>query len=386
MANYVDQIHRCFRCGFCKMSKNFVDYNCPSYNRFRFESYSTGGRLWLIEAWRSKKIEWSEYLAEIVFSCVNCRNCVEQCPMRFNTDILDWINAARSDIIEQGLSPRHVNEFLQNIYRYGNPWGLPRDSRGNWMEKVKGIEYYTNEKEYLYYIGCVGSYDQRGQNMAINYANLLNKAYISFGILGVEEDCDGNEVSILGETELFRELATKNVEKFNTLGVRKIITLSPHAYNTMKNKYRKLNKIEILHYTQVLEKMIEEDKLGPLHFNTNVTYHDPCFLGRYNAIYETPRIIIQSISGITLIEMDRNKENAFCCGGGSGNFVFDLLGNSEESPSRTRVREAHKLGVEHLIVACPSCLIMFDEAIKAENLEDKLTVIDLAELVKKSLR
>lgn len=385
MSNYVEQIHRCFRCGYCKLPSDFVDYNCPSYNRFRFESYSTGGRLWLIEAWAKKKIDWSDHLAEILFSCVNCRNCVERCPMRFNTDILDWITAARSDVIEQGLSPRRINEFLENIYRDGNPWGLPRESRGDWAKKTNEIKYYTNEKEYLLYVGCVGSFDQRGQRMTTTYTSLLNKANVSYGILGTDEECDGNEVSILGETGLFRELAKKNVEQFQNLGVRKIITLSPHAYNIMKNKYPGASKFEILHYTQVLDEMIQKKKLDSLNFNAKVTYHDPCFLGRYNEIYETPRRILHAIKGIDLIEMERNRENSFCCGGGSGNFVFDLLGNSEESPSRTRVKEAHELEVEYLIVACPSCLMMFDDAIKAENLETELTVIDLSELVKKAL-
>ena len=154
----------------------------------------------------------------------------------------------------------------------------------------------------------------------------------------------------------------------------------------MKNKYPGASKFEILHYTQVLDEIIQKKMLDSLSFSAKVTYHDPCFLGRYNGIYETPRRILHAIKGINLIEMERNRENSFCCGGGSGNFVFDLLGNSEESPSRTRVKEAYKLGVEYLIVACPSCLMMFDDAIKAENLETELAVIDLSELVKMALQ
>lgn len=381
MQTYAKQIHRCFRCGYCKFPSDFTDFNCPSYSRFRLETYSTGGRLWLIWAWLKKEIEWSEHFAEIVFSCATCRNCVEQCPMGFSDDIVDWIVSARSDMIEKGLALPHIRDFLNNISKHGNPWGTARSKRDSWAE---GIMQYKPGDEYFFYVGCVGSYEERGQRMARNFAELLDKAEVSFGILGAEEDCDGNEAYMLGEMGLFQELAKKNVQKFKELGVKKVVTLSPHAYNSMKNKYPRFGDFQVFHYTQLLSEMIQQEKIELSELKAKVTYHDPCFLGRYNGVYDAPREILKSISGIELTEMERTRENSFCCGGGSGNFVTDLLGRSEESPSRIRVREAHGAGAEILVVACPSCMMMLDDAVKDEGLEGELTVKDIAELVKES--
>jgi Fe-S oxidoreductase len=381
MQAYAEQIHRCFRCGYCKFPSDFTEINCPSYSRFRLETYSTGGRLWLIWAWLKKEIEWSKHFAEIVFSCATCRNCVEQCPMKFSDDIVDWIVAARSDMIEKGLVLPNIRDFLNNISKHGNPWGTARSKRDAW---AAGIRRYKPSDEYLFYVGCVGSYEERGQRMARNFAELLDKAGVSFGILGAEEECDGNEAYMLGEKGLFQELAEKNVQRFKELNVKKVVTLSPHAYNSMKNKYPRFGDSQVSHYTQLLLKMIQQGKIELSELKAKVTYHDPCFLGRYNGVYDIPREILKSIPGIELIEMERTRENSFCCGGGSGNFVVDLLGGSEENPSRIRVREAHETGAEILAVACPSCMMMLDDAVKDEGLESELIVKGIAELVEES--
>lgn len=384
LEDYAKNVHRCFRCGYCKFTGDYSDWNCPSYRRFRLDTYSTGGRLWLINAWLKNEIEWSKHFAEIVYACSTCKNCVEQCPMRFSDDIVDWIVGARSDMVEKGLVPTSVRDFLDNTSKHGNPWGMARSKRDAWAD---GIGRYGPDDEFLYYVGCVGSYEERGQKMARSVANILEEAGVSFGILGNEEDCDGNEVYMLGEKGLFRELAEQNIQKFKELGVKKIITLSPHAYNAMKNEYPRFGgDFEVYHYTQLLWEMIRKGKikLSASTISRKVTYHDPCFLGRYNGVYEPPREILRSIPGLELMEMDRNRENAFCCGGGSGNFVMDLLGGSKESPARIRVREAHETGSDILAVACPSCMAMLEDAVKDENLEDELAVRDISELVNES--
>ena len=385
MKQYAEQIHRCFRCGYCKFPTDYSDFNCPSYARFRFDTYSTSGRLWLIYAWLQGEIEWSEHLAEILYSCTTCKNCVEQCPMKFANDIVDWIVAARSDTMEKekGRIPPAVSSFLEDVYRLGNPL-KERGRRDAW---ANGIKRYETGDEYLFYVGCLGSYDESGQRMARSVATLLSKAGISFGILGNEENCCGNEVYLLGENELFRVLAEKNVRKFKELGVKKVVTLSPHAYNTMRNNYPLVSNtyFEVYHYIQLLRGLLQANKIKPPRHNAKVTYHDPCFLGRYNQIYDEPREILQSIPGIELVEMERSRENSFCCGGGSGNFVTDLLAGSEESPSRIRVREAYETGAAILAVACPSCMIMLQDAIKVEELEDKLTIKDISQVVSESL-
>jgi Fe-S oxidoreductase len=226
----------------------------------------------------------------------------------------------------------------------------------------------------------------RTKNADREWLGTLDKAGVSFGILGAEEECDGNEVYMLGEIGLFQELAERNVQKYRGLGVKKVVTLSPHAYNSMRNKYPRFENFEVFHYTQLLSEIIQKGKIELSKLKAKVTYHDPCFLGRYNDVYDAPREILKSIPGIELIEMDRTKENSFCCGGGSGNFVMDLLGGSEESPSRVRVREAHETGAEILVTTCPNCMTMLDDAVKDEGLEDELTVKDIAELVKASAK
>jgi len=303
--------------------------------------------------------------------------------MKFASDIVDWIVAARSDMVEKSKIPLQVARFFEAIHLYGNPLKLPGSERAIWAD---GTKRYESGDEYLFYVGCLGSYDETGQRMARSLAGLLNEARISFGILGKEEECCGNEVYMLGEMGLFQTLAEKNSQKFKEHGVRKIVTLSPHAYNTMKNNYPKFGAdFEVYHYAQLLDDLIKKNKIRPSQNQAKVTYQDPCFLGRYNKIYDEPRQILQAIPGIELVEMERNREDSFCCGGGSGNFVTDLLAGGEESPGRVRVREACETGADTLAVACPSCMTMFTDAVKEEGLEDKLTVKDVSEIVKESL-
>jgi Fe-S oxidoreductase len=385
MQNYASQIHRCFRCGYCKFPSDYSSFNCPSYRRFRFDSYSTGGRLWLIYAWLKGEIEWSEHLAEILYTCTTCKNCVEECPMKFAPNIVDWIVEARSDMVEKGKVLPAVARFFEAVYGYGNPFKQLRSDRGAW---ANGTKMYAPGDEYLLYVGCLGSYDENGQRMARSLVHVLETAGVSFGILGKDEECCGNEVYLLGETGLFQALAEKNSRQFEELGVKKIIALSPHAYNTMKNSYPGFGgRFELYHYTQLLDDLIKNNriKLSGARADIKVTYHDPCFLGRYNSIYEEPRQILRSIPGVKLVEMERNRKDAFCCGGGSGNFVTDFLAGSKDSPARIRAREAYETGADTLAVACPSCLTMLTDAVKAENLDDKLAVKDVSQILKEAL-
>jgi len=357
--------------------------NCPAYRRFRFDTYSTGGRLWLIYGWLKGDVEWSERLAEILYTCTTCKNCTEQCPMKFAPDIVDWIVGARSDMVEKGKIPPRVARFFEAVYGYGNPYKLLRDDRAAW---ANGTKIYAPGDEYLLYVGCLGSYDENGQRMARSLADVLNAAGVSFGILGNDEECCGNEVYMMGEMGLFQTLVEKNNQKFKEHGVKKIVTLSPHAYNVMKNRYPSLGaSFEVYHYSQLLADLIKENKVKLSPNKAKVTYQDPCFLGRYNQIYEEPRKILCSIPGLELMEMEKNRADAFCCGGGSGNFIMDLLAGGQDSPARIRIRDAYATGADTLAVACPSCLAMFTDAVKSEGLEDKLTVKDISQIVLESL-
>jgi Fe-S oxidoreductase len=384
--SYGDIIHRCFRCGYCKFPGDWSDVNnCPPYARFRMETYSCGGRLWLTRAWLEDRIEWTEHLAEILYSCTTCRNCVVKCPLGFSEGIVNMITTARGEMVERGRIPADVKRILENTELYGNPYGLSRSMRDRWSEGL-GIEIYGGQ-EYLFFVGCAGSYDTRAMESAKALGWILKNAGISFGVLGTKESCDGNEMQMLGESGLFEMLARGNISLLKERRVAKVITLSPHAYNAIRNYYPEWGgTFQVFHYTQILSDLVRE---GAFHFSRyyskTITYHDPCFLGRWNEEYDAPRQILKAIPGVRFVEMGKNRDSALCCGGGGGNFIMDLLGGSGDSPARRRVREALGTGVGVLAVACPKCLVMLADAVEAEGCEDRITVKDISEIVKDAL-
>jgi Fe-S oxidoreductase len=178
MKRYQTQIHRCFRCGYCKFPTDYSAFNCPAYNRFRFDTYSTGGRLWLTYAWLKGEIPWSEHLAEILYTCTTCKNCVEQCPMKFAPEIVDWIIEARSDMVEQGKIPARVKRFLESVYNYGNPLKKPAADRMPW---TTGLKNFKKGTEYLLFLGCLASYDEGTKDMVENCIKVLDEAGVSYG-------------------------------------------------------------------------------------------------------------------------------------------------------------------------------------------------------------
>ena len=381
---YEEIVHRCFRCGYCKFTADYSDFNCPSYRKFFFESYSPGGRMWLIRAWLNGELQNSERLQEILFSCATCANCVEHCVFTFSDDLVNIFIAAREEMVNNGIIPPPVRDYLKNINISGNPYKEPSEERGKWAEGTP-VETYDGH-EYLFYVGCVGSYDERARKIAKAAGSLLVKAGVSLGILGDRETCDGNEVKSLGELGLFQFLAEQNIDLFKEIGVTKVITLDPHSFNAFKNDYPAFGgEFEVCHYTQVLAPLMHSKKLPLRDYEVSITFHDPCYLGRHNGEYDAPRKILESIPKVELIEMDRSRENAFCCGGGGGNFFTDILGGGEDSPNRIRVREALTAGAQILAVACPQCAKMLEDAIKAEEAEQQIEVLDVAEIVTRAL-
>jgi Fe-S oxidoreductase len=384
MMRYADIIHRCFRCGYCKFTSDYYDFNCPSYRKFGFETYAPGGRMWLIQAWLNGEIKNSERFQEILFSCATCANCVEHCVFTFSDDLVNIFIAAREEMVNKGIIPPPVRDYLKNINTSGNPYKEPANERGKWADSTS-IPAYDGH-EYLFYIGCVGSYDERAKKIARTVGNVLIKAEVSLGILGNRETCDGNEVRSLGEIGLFQFLAEQNITLFKELRVKKIITLDPHAFNTFTQDYPSLGgEFEIYHYTQVLAPLIQSKKLPLRDYPAKISFHDPCYLGRHNGEYEAPRKILESIPGVSLIEMDQTRENALCCGGGGGNFFTDILGGGEDSPNRIRVRQALDSGAQIIAVACPQCAKMLEDAVKAEEVGHKIEVLDVAEIVARAL-
>jgi len=363
----------------CKQWYGIALPTCPSKERFVFEAYSPCGRIEVARAVIDKEIPYTRGLGDVIFSCTSCAACNEvvyYCGIK----PLDIIEEFKATLIDEGFAPPKVRDMLENITKHGNPYGEAREKRGKWAEGLP-IKRYEKEMEYLYYVGCVGSYDPRSQEIAKTFASILLRGNVSFGILGNEEFCDGNEVLRLGEYGLFETIAKKNIKKLRELGVKKIVTISPHVYNAFKNEYPKYGgDFEVYSHVELLRDLLKDGKLSLKEFNVKITYHDPCFLGRYNRIYDIPREVLTSIPGVELVEMERNREKAFCCGGGGGNFFTDFLGGNR-SPARIRVREAYATNANILAVACPICMFMLDDAVKSEELEDKLKVKDVSEII-----
>jgi Fe-S oxidoreductase len=381
---HAEIVHRCFRCGYCKFPSDYVDFNCPSYKALGWDTYSPGGRMWLIRAWLNGEIKTSARFAEILYSCVACDNCKEQCVfLKFKDLLPDIFREAKTALVNDGKIPPQVRDYFKAMIVHGNPYRLPQEERGKWAAGL-GLPEFSGQ-EYLFYVGCVGSYDESGQKMARSVGSLLSDMGVSLGILGSLEACDGNEVRILGEAGLFAELAEENIRRFRERQVTKIITLDPHALNAFKQVYPTLGAdFEVFHFTEILAGLVQEQRVALSQYPAKVTFHDPCYLGRHNQIYAAPRIILKSIPGIDLVEMRRNRENAFCCGGGGGNFFTDIIGPGKDSPARVRAREALDTGADILTVACPQCAKMLADGLKAEGKEEELEVVDVAEIVRRA--
>ncbi|MEW6261683.1 MAG: (Fe-S)-binding protein [Thermodesulfobacteriota bacterium] len=373
-------LHRCFRCGYCKLPGDYTDLTCPSYLNYRFETFAPGGRMWLLRAWLEGEIKTSPRYQEILYACAACGNCVQNCVFpKFKDYLLEAFIAGREQLVDQGAVPPAVRDVFKAVQVNGNPFKRPQSERGRWADGL-GLAAYDGQ-EYLLYAGCVASYDERSQKMARAAAGLLKDLGLSFGLLGDRERCDGNEVRTMGENGLFEHLARENLALFKELGVKKIVTLSPHSYHAFRREYPRFGPVpEVRHYSQVLAERLGGWKpaSGP---GLKVVFHDPCYLGRHNEEYSAPRKILRGLSGVTPVEMDRSRKNALCCGGGGGNFFTDILGRGPDAPARVRAREALGTGADILVAACPICLKMLDDAVKAEGLEERLRVMDLAELV-----
>ncbi len=378
-------LHRCFRCGYCKLPENYVDLNCPAYLQYRFETYSPGGRMWLLRAWLDGKIEASSRFQEIMYSCTSCGNCVTHCTFpKFKDQLLLAMTAGRGRLVQAGKVPPKVRDCLTSLQFHGNPLRVPAKRRGDWTEDMD-IEPYDGQ-DYLLFVGDAASCTPRGGEVARSIADLLLLSGVSFGILGKMERSDGNDALAMGEADLFRMLAEDNIRCFGEKGVKKIITVSPHSFHALKNEYPLLGSdFQVFHYTQLLSFLTKKWNFAKPAGGLRVVFHDPCYLGRHNLDYFSPRQILKALPGLELVEMDRSMGNALCCGGGGGNLYTDILGGGEDAAARVRVREAAGTGAKILAVACPGCAVMLADAVNMEQPAPKIRVMEISEIVREML-
>ncbi|SFL93362.1 (Fe-S)-binding protein [Pelosinus propionicus] len=322
---------------------------------------------------------------EFIWSCTTCRACEQACPVS-NEHVQKIIDLRRYKVMSEAKIPKDVlNAF--NCYKSGNPWKLPRSSRGDWMKGLD-VPLWSKEADYLLYVGCVGAYDNRAKQVSAALVKVLKAAGVNFGVLGSDEPCCGETIRRMGNEYEFQSLAEGNVELFKNLGVKKIITLCPHCFNSFKNDYPDFGgKFEVIHHTELLAELI---RCGDIKvngsFNGKVVYHDACYLGRHNDVFEAPRAILKAVPGIDLTEMEQNRENAFCCGAGGGrNWMEEETGHGSQRINEVRAKEALQTEAETIATACPYCLTMILDGTKAHNAKEQIRILDIAEILADSL-
>jgi Fe-S oxidoreductase len=286
--------------------------------------------------------------------------------------------------VNQGAVDRGIQDMLDKLNRYGNSFGKSDRMRARWVQNggLKIKDARKEEVEYLWFVGDFASFDPRLESITQKTARLFEAAGLSFGLLYEAERNAGNDVRRVGEEGLFEVLREKNKQALAKAKFRTIVTTDPHTYNTLKNEYGLENGVRVVHYTELLCELLAQGRLKirqPAH--GKVTYHDPCYLGRYNGVYEPPREVLRRL-GLEVAEMPRSRARSYCCGAGGGRIWMEDTEKVQERPAESRVREAAALaGVETLVVACPKDIAMFRDALKTTGLEGKLAVKDLAELV-----
>jgi len=317
--------------------------------------------------------------ASTLWSCTTCMACVEICPV--GIEHVPTIVQMRRSLVDKGEMEPTLQTALQNIATQGNSFGKSARMRARWTKGIEPplVDARKEPVEYLWFLGDFASFDERLVDISKSLVGVLARAGISFGILYEDERNAGNDVRRVGEEGLFEMLVESNMQAFEKAQFDKIFTTDPHSFNTLRNEYPAFgfNK-EVMHYSQLLASLVYTNKVDLAPIGKKVTYHDPCYLGRYNRIFDAPRAVIGA-TGCELIEMPRNKANSFCCGAGGGRIWMDDSALAER-PSVNRVKEAATLGVEYFVVACPKDYAMFSDAVKTAGLEDELKVVDIVEL------
>ncbi len=355
----------CFQCGLC-------DSVCP-WNRVRDFS--------MRKMIREAAFGLSEIEGEDIWRCTTCGRCPSQCPRGVKQ--IDVSVALRRVATEYELFPASVKSARtarSSLISEGNPLQGDRKARGEWAKGLP-VKPFKEDMEVLYFVGCYLSYDPRMKKVAVATANILNKAGVKFGILGDKENCCGESIRKIGAEEVFKNLAKDNIKTFIDNGVKKIIVSSPHCFHTFKNEYPEfMVNFEVMHASQYIYELIQEGRLElTKEFAKKVTYHDPCYLGRHNKIYDEPRQVLNKISGLDLVEMIDNREASLCCGGGGGRIWMDTP--KEERFSDLRLKQAKDVKAEVLVTACPYCITNFEESRLNLEFEDILEVKDITEIV-----
>ncbi|MBF0430065.1 MAG: 4Fe-4S dicluster domain-containing protein [Fibrobacteria bacterium] len=318
---------------------------------------------------------------DTAWACTTCMACVEACPAYIH-QFPKLIDLRRYLVMMESDFPEEMNEAFKGMENNSNPWSLGAETRGDWAKPLNvPLMAEKQDAEYLYYVGCAGSFDDRNQKVSTAVASLLQKAGVDFAILGAEEGCCGDSARRAGNEYLAQMLIQQNIETFGRYKVKKIIASCPHGYNILKNEYAQLGgEYEVYHHTEILAKLLDEGKLKPnKELQGKITLHESCYLTRYNSILEPPRKIINAVPGAQLSELDRNRKNSFCCGAGGGRMWMEEKLGTAINVNRTQ--EAVDTGADTIASCCPYCLTMLTDGTKSLNKDEDVKVKDVAEIL-----
>lgn len=323
---------------------------------------------------------------DIVWDCTNCMACMEVCPVGVE-HVTKIIEMRRYLVLMESNFPAVVQTAFRGMERNSNPWNLGRSTRADWAKDldVNILSEGSGDVDILYYVGCSGSYDLRNQKVAKSMVKILRAAGINFGILGTEEGCCGDSARRIGNEYLYQMMARENIDTFKKYKFNKIVVTCPHGYNTLKKEYPEFGgEFEVVHHTEFILDLIKTGKIdlqGDL--DKIITYHDSCFLGRYNGIYEAPREILGSIPKVKLVEMDRNHKFSFCCGAGGGRMWMERVRGQRVYALRTE--QALAKDPDQIATACPFCMTHFEDGLIFHDVVEKIKVLDIAEIIANQL-
>ncbi len=380
-----------YRCGKCMLCK-WIDHNqmtdtafmkiCPSGARFRYEAYYASGRQEIARGLLDGTLEYNDRLLHVLFTCTGCGGCQVICSEQGDKNPLKTITALKERAFRDELGPLPEHQtIIKSMENYENPWQQPRARRDSWMRRMRLKDPRKEKVDVLYFVGCTAAYDPKLKKVARATAEILERAGVSFGVLGKDELCCGSTLLRMGDYLSYERVARKNIELLGSLDVGRIATSCSGCNSVLREEYPELGglDVEVTHSLELIDELLKSGDLKlKKKINKKVTYHDPCHLGRYSGVYDAPRSILEAIPGIELVEMPRNRDNAFCCGAGAG--VRTAYPEFALWAATERMREGAATGAKTVVTACPFC-----EQNLGEVKKPRLELVDILELVHQSM-